>query len=102
MARFDPDRRELADQLLTLGVPPGGILIVHTAFSKVAPVEGGPRGLIEALRSSLGPEGTLVMPNSIRPVCAASATRRGRASRAYDRGRPPPRRLACAPPFLQN
>lgn len=57
------DRPDLIDQLLALGVQPGGILIVHTAFSKVAPVEGGPRGLIEALRSALGPEGTLVMPS---------------------------------------
>jgi aminoglycoside N3'-acetyltransferase len=39
------------------------VLVVHTAFSKVAPVEGGPRGLIDALRAALGPEGTLVMPS---------------------------------------
>jgi aminoglycoside N3'-acetyltransferase len=54
---------ELVRQLLELGVEPGGILIVHTAFSKVAPVEGGPLGLIEALRSALGPSGTLLMPS---------------------------------------
>ena len=36
---------------------------MHTAFSRVAPVEGGPRGLIEALRAALGPAGTLVMPS---------------------------------------
>jgi aminoglycoside 3-N-acetyltransferase len=38
-------------------------LIRHAAFSKVAPVEGGPRGLIEALRAAVGAEGTLVMPS---------------------------------------
>ena len=27
----------------------GGVLVVHTAFSRVGPVEGGPRSLIEAL-----------------------------------------------------
>jgi aminoglycoside N3'-acetyltransferase len=53
----------IRDQLLSLGVDPGGVLVVHTAFSKVGPVEGGPRGLIEALLSAVGPSGTLVMPS---------------------------------------
>lgn len=45
------------------GVEPGDVLLVHTAFSKVAPVDGGPAGLIAALREALGPDGTLVMPS---------------------------------------
>jgi aminoglycoside N3'-acetyltransferase len=49
--------------LLTLGVKPGSVLLVHTAFSKVSPVEGGPRGLIEALQAAVGRLGTLAMPN---------------------------------------
>lgn len=53
----------IRDQLLSLGVEPGGVLVVHTAFSKVAPVEGGPLGLIEALLAAVGPTGTLVMPS---------------------------------------
>ena len=53
----------LVEQLRELGVAPGGVLVVHTAFSKVAPVEGGPAGLIAALREAIGPEGTLVMPS---------------------------------------
>jgi aminoglycoside N3'-acetyltransferase len=36
-------------------------LLVHTSFRAVRPVEGGPLGLIQALRSALGPDGTLVM-----------------------------------------
>lgn len=54
---------EVAEQLSSLGVELGGVLVVHTAFSKVAPVEGGPRGLIEALGTAVGPQGTLVMPS---------------------------------------
>src|SRR5689334_12874025 len=54
---------EIALQLLALGVEPGGVLLVHTAFSRIAPVEGGPVGLIDALRTALGPSGTLVMPS---------------------------------------
>ncbi|MCL1635660.1 AAC(3) family N-acetyltransferase [Luteimonas sp. SX5] len=56
-------RRELFAQLSALGVRPGGILVVHAAFSKLGPIEGGPEGLIAALRDALGPDGTLVMPS---------------------------------------
>ena len=53
---------QVAEQLLALGVRRGGVLLVHTAFSRIRPVQGGPTGLIEALRAALGPKGTLVMP----------------------------------------
>lgn len=53
----------MIQQLLDLGVQPSGVLVVHTAFSRVGPVEGGPAGLIDALRAALGPDGTLVMPS---------------------------------------
>src|SRR6185295_6340136 len=56
-------RRQLRKQLLDLGVQPGMVLQVHTSFSRVGPVEGGPVGLISALRDVLGPAGTLVMPS---------------------------------------
>lgn len=54
---------ELTSQLHQLGVRPGEVLLVHTAFSKVAPVEGGPLGLIAALEAAVGQRGTLVMPS---------------------------------------
>ncbi|MGI5862765.1 MAG: AAC(3) family N-acetyltransferase [Myxococcales bacterium] len=38
------------------------MLLVHTSFRAVRPVEGGPLGLIDALHAALGPDGTLVMP----------------------------------------
>jgi aminoglycoside 3-N-acetyltransferase len=53
----------LIQQLLELGVKPGGVLLVHTSFSKVKPVEDGSMGLISALLSVLGTNGTLVMPS---------------------------------------
>lgn len=59
-------KEQLVQQLRTLGVQPGGVLLVHCAFSKVKPVEGGPMGLINALRAVLdaqGAQGTLVMPS---------------------------------------
>lgn len=60
--RNEISKRELVEQLRSLGVQPGGVLLVHTSFRAVRPVEGGPTGLIEALRAAVGPEGTLVMP----------------------------------------
>jgi len=53
---------EVAAQLRALGVRPGGVLLVHTSFRAVRPVEGGPLGLLAALRRALGLDGTLVMP----------------------------------------
>lgn len=53
---------ELVEQLRRLGVVRGDVLLVHTSFRAVRPVEGGPEGLIEALKTAIGPEGTLVMP----------------------------------------
>ena len=62
----EPDalsRVELADHLRALGIGSGGVLLAHTSFRATRPVEGGPRGLIGALRDALGPAGTLVMPS---------------------------------------
>jgi len=53
----------IIDQLAALGGRPGGVLLVHTAFSNVRPVDGGPEGLIDALQRAVGTAGTLVMPS---------------------------------------
>lgn len=52
----------VAAQLAALGVEPG-VVVVHTAFSKLAPIERGPEGLIAALEQAVGPGGTIVMPS---------------------------------------
>lgn len=54
---------EIVHQLRALGVRQGGVLLVHTSYRATRPVEGGPAGLIAALRDALGPDGTLVMPS---------------------------------------
>jgi aminoglycoside N3'-acetyltransferase len=54
---------EVTEQLRALGVEEGGVLLVHTSFRAVRPVQGGPAGLIQALRTAVGPGGTLVMPS---------------------------------------
>ncbi|MFC7625232.1 AAC(3) family N-acetyltransferase [Microlunatus sp. GCM10028923] len=59
----ETSRAELTAQVLDLGVRPGGVLLVHTSFRAVRPVQDGPTGLIAALRSAVGTDGTLVMPS---------------------------------------
>lgn len=56
-------RAELIEQLRALGIVQGEVLLVHTSYRAVRPVENGPEGLIAALREALGPAGTLVMPS---------------------------------------
>lgn len=53
---------QVAADLRALGVKADGVLLVHTSFKAVGPVEGGPLGLIRALRAAIGERGTLVMP----------------------------------------
>lgn len=54
---------ELRQQLRALGLKAGDVVLVHTSFRAVRPVEGGPLGLIVALRETVGHGGTLVMPS---------------------------------------
>jgi aminoglycoside 3-N-acetyltransferase len=61
MTSLKPD--QITAQLRSLGVERGSVLVVHTAFSKLAPLEGGPQALIHVLQSAVGSGGTLVMPS---------------------------------------
>ena len=56
-------RSALVAQLRALGLSATPVLVVHTAFRAVGPVEGGPLGLIAALREALSPDATLVLPS---------------------------------------
>ncbi len=61
--RRSVSRAELVRELEALGIERGGVLLVHTSFRVVRPVEGGPAGLIDALRDVMGSDGTIVMPS---------------------------------------
>jgi aminoglycoside N3'-acetyltransferase len=54
---------DLARQLRDLGVRYGDMLLVHMSYRAVRPVDGGPGGVIEALRDAVGDLGTVVMPS---------------------------------------
>src|SRR5262245_34879367 len=63
MSRQPIAMSKLTAQLRALGVPEGGVLLVHTSLSRIGPVDNGPIGLIGALQTVLGPNATLVMPS---------------------------------------
>ncbi|MEO8621670.1 MAG: AAC(3) family N-acetyltransferase [bacterium] len=57
------DPTHLTDQLRSLGVRRGGVLVVHMSYRAVRPVHRGPLGVIDALRAAVGTDGTIVMPS---------------------------------------
>src|ERR1051325_3552325 len=63
-------KAQLARAFRDLGLVAGDSLIVHSSFRSIAPVEGGPMGLIEALLEVIGPGGNLMLPtfNYTRPI----------------------------------
>lgn len=54
--------QRICRDLLTLGVRPGGVMLVHSSLSSLGSVPGGPETVIQGLLSALGPEGTLLLP----------------------------------------
>lgn len=54
-------RDQLGLQLGALGVRAGDIVMIHASMRKVGPVAGGAAGLIDALRDTVGPTGSLLM-----------------------------------------
>lgn len=52
----------MRDELLTAGVKPGGVLLVHASFRSLGPVPGGEATVIASLLDALGSAGTLLMP----------------------------------------
>jgi aminoglycoside 3-N-acetyltransferase len=52
----------LTTDLERLGLDRGGLLIVHSGYKSLGPIDGGPAAVVRALCRALGPEGTLLVP----------------------------------------
>ncbi len=57
----------LAADLSALGLRSGDWVAVHSSLRSIGWVEGGPPGVIEALRSVVGPSGGIMMPLFVKP-----------------------------------
>lgn len=55
--------RSLAADLTALGVPRGGVVLVHSSLRALGWVAGGAEAVVAALLETLGPDGTLVVPS---------------------------------------
>jgi aminoglycoside 3-N-acetyltransferase len=55
-------REDLVSDFSRLGVPAGGVMMVHSSLRSIGTVEGGAETVVDALLESLGPQGTLVVP----------------------------------------
>lgn len=54
------NRARLVSQLHDPGVRAGEVIMVHSSFRAVRPVDSGPEGLLEALLEAVGPGGTVM------------------------------------------
>ena len=54
--------RRMADDLINLGVKPGGVLLVHSSLKSLGPLPDGAESAIEGLLESIGHAGTILMP----------------------------------------
>lgn len=55
---------DLVRDLKACGIRPGDAVLVHSSFSKIGFVQGGPKTFVDALLQVIGPEGNLLMPSS--------------------------------------
>ena len=63
-------RADLSADLSRLGLPPGGLVMVHSSLRSIGQVEGGAETVVDALLAALGPEGTLVVPTFSDEIAA--------------------------------
>lgn len=53
-------RKAITEAIRKLGVQTGDLLMVHASLKAIGPVEGGAETVVAALRSAVGPTGTVM------------------------------------------
>lgn len=65
-------QQAIKEAVQAAGVCPGEILLVHSSFKSLGPVEGGAETVIAGLLDAIGPAGTLVLPTFSQKNFSAS------------------------------
>jgi aminoglycoside N3'-acetyltransferase len=55
-------REQIVDSIRALGVRPGDLLITHSSFKSIRPVDGGPSAVAQALVDAVSPGGSAFVP----------------------------------------
>ena len=55
-------RRQITDQLRTLGLASGDVVMMHSSLSSLGFVDGGAETVINGILDAIGGEGTLMVP----------------------------------------
>ena len=56
------NRKELSTALKKLGIKRGSIVMLHSSYVGLEPMEGGPDAVVDAFLDAVGPTGTLMVP----------------------------------------
>ena len=56
------NRKELSSALKKLGIKRGSIVMLHSSYVGLEPMEGGPDAVVDAFLDAVGPTGTLMVP----------------------------------------
>jgi aminoglycoside 3-N-acetyltransferase len=59
---FASTEESVLKDLCRLGVQAGDLVLVHSSFSRVGYLRGGPQAFIAALKKAVGPDGAIMMP----------------------------------------
>lgn len=78
--------QDLKASLTVVGLRPGDIVLVHSAYRRFEGFTGDPVSAIRAIQDVIGPEGTLLMPQ--QPM-SGSAVSWAKSGRVWDQGRTP-------------
>ena len=66
------DRGRFVDDLTSLGLASGDVVLFHSSLKRIGWVEPGPEAVVEALLDVVGPAGTVVVPTLVPTSWAVS------------------------------